>query len=82
MNNSAIINGRGKVCFQANIPQGVREVAVAGAVTNEGAPVNARNMRVSRSKRNLALAQETPQLAERSHRDGVFYLLIGGQDDE
>ena len=62
--------------FSAVVPEGIGEVSVAGAVTTEGAPVNVRAYRVSRSKRNLGAAADgrnVPQLIARSHQGEVFY---------
>lgn len=76
---AAIINDQGQVVFSAVVPAGISEVSIAGAVTTEGAPVNVRYYRVSRSKRNLGAAAdgwEVPQLTARSHQGEVFYQEV------
>lgn len=70
---AAILNERNEVVFSAIVEQGVRSIQVAGAVTDEGQPVNSKEYRVSRSKRNLAKAQKEELLGERKHGDIVFY---------
>lgn len=76
---AAIVNEQGQVVFPAVVPEGIGEVSVAGAVTTEGAPVNVRSYRVSRSKRNLGAAADgwnVPQLTARSYQGEAFYLEV------
>lgn len=71
--NAAILNNRNEVIFSADVAEGVREIAVAGAIDINGYPVNCKTYRVSRSQRNLAKAAREELLTERTHGDLVFY---------
>ena len=57
-------------------------VEVAGDVTTDGAPVNLRSFKVSRSKKNEKSASDTPFfLSKHEHNGQTFYMLESMMDD-
>ena len=74
--NALILNTQGDILFTADVAEGINRIDVAGAVTIEGAPVNVRTFRVSRSKANWKRAErmDIDRLTKREHRGEKFYI--------
>lgn len=74
--NALILNAQGDILFVADVPEGVTRIEVAGAVTTDGAPVNVRSFRVSRSKANWKRAErmDIERLRKIEHRGTPFYI--------
>jgi hypothetical protein len=72
--NAVVINSSNDIIF-TTVDTDAREIEVAGAITIDGAPVNVRTHRVSRSKANLAKAARMDYrgLTRHSHNGRVFY---------
>lgn len=76
---AVILNTRNQIVFLADLPEGVREVEVAGTTTSDGAPVNRRTYKVSRSKANIdqASRMDLDTLSRHSYNGLEFYALTG-----
>lgn len=74
--NALILNAQGDILYTADVPEGVTRIEVAGAVTIDGAPVNVRTYRVSRSKANWKRAgrMDIERLRKSEHRGIPFYI--------
>lgn len=75
---AVVIDSKGEVFALLKDDEVVgRLITVAGAVTQEGAPVNAVTMKVSRSARNLERARKSDAqfVTRRGHGGFVFFTL-------
>ncbi len=70
-----VINSQNDILFSVDVAEDVREIEVAGALTIDGAPVNRRTYRVTRSKANFARAarMEVDTLIRHSYNGLEFY---------
>lgn len=72
---SVVINSQNEIIATVEASEDIREIEVAGAITVDGAPVNRRAYKVSRSQANLKRASQMDldELTKRSHNGFEFY---------
>lgn len=73
MSNAALLDQFNEVVFTADVPEGVREVEVAGTTDVNGYPVNVKTFKVSRSQRNLAKGAEVDSVTWYKGTDALGY---------
>jgi len=73
MTNAALLNQFDEVVFTADVPEGVREVEVAGTTDANGYPVNVKTFKVSRSKKNMAKTAEAELVKWHKATDALGY---------
>jgi len=72
---NAVINSRNEVIAYTNAASGMIEIA--GAVAQDGSPVNRTSYRVSASRRNRAkLHAGMPSTSQRKHNSFGFFVLV------
>lgn len=74
--NAVIINNKNDIIATVSGFEG-REIEVAGAITIDGAPVNVRTYRVSRSKANIERARNScaGSAVKHTHMNRVFFTI-------
>ncbi len=72
--NSVVMSRDGKVLFTVETEES--SIDVAGAISADGAPVNIKSYKISRSKKNLSMAEKVDYcgLVRREHNGHVFYV--------